>query len=155
MKYLLRTAKYFVSLFVLSTVLIALLYSVRMAAGTPVDLLNMLLYTPKGWAFLGAVALLSALYPRIGFMTAQIAGDIDSNREQIVEAFRTEGFVQIDEKEGAVTFRAASILRRLRLRFDDTITVRQNGSWIEIEGVRKVVARVEYRLEAYIKNNNE
>lgn len=155
MKYLLRTAKYFVSLFVLSAVLIALLYSVRMAAGTPSDLLYMLFCTPKGWAFLGAVALLSALYPRIGFMTAQIVGDIDGNREQIVEAFRTEGFVQIDETRGVVTFRAASIVRRFRLRFDDTITVRQNSSWIEIEGVRKVVTRVEYRLEAYIKNSNE
>ncbi|MEG1405902.1 MAG: hypothetical protein RSC34_04750 [Alistipes sp.] len=155
MKTISRIVKYFVSLCVLTSLLIALLYAVGMAAGTPADLLELLFHTTKGWIFVGAVILLSLLYPRIGFMTARVRGDINNDHAQLAEAFRTEGFKQVDDTAGVLTFRATSALRRLSLRFDDAVTVRQQGKWVEIEGARRVVALVQFRFESYIQNEHE
>ncbi|MEG1841128.1 MAG: hypothetical protein RR221_00265 [Alistipes sp.] len=148
MKTISRIVKYFLSLCVLSSLLIALLYAVGMAAGTPADLFYILLYTTKGWIFLGAVALLSILYPRIGFTTVHIRGKMSDNQPQIAEALRIEGFELVNETEGVVTFRATKTLQRIRLRFDDAITVQQEGEWIAIEGARKVVTLVKFRMES-------
>ncbi len=155
MKYLTRSVKYFISLCVLTVVLAAGLLATGMAAGSPADLWQMLLFTPRGWFLIGAIVLLSAIYPRAGYMTVGIEGDAQRHRPQIDEAFRSMGFLPAGEKDGVRFFRAESIVRRLRLRFDDRICVSQNGRWIELEGPRKVVARIEYKLKSAIRQDNE
>ena len=43
------------------------------------------------------------------------------------------------------------LLHRLLLLFEDEILVSQYGQWILIEGIRRGVARVIYRLDSYIR----
>lgn len=155
MKYLNRSVKYFISLCVLTVVLTAALYVTGTAAGSPSDLVHLLFYTPRGWFLIGAVVLLSAIYPRAGYMTVGVEGDTEQHRQQIDDAFRSMGFVPAGEKEGVRFFRAESIVRRLRFRYDDRISVRQNGRWIELEGPRKVVARMEYKLKSALRQEHE
>ena len=42
-------------------------------------------------------------------------------------------------------------LHRLLLLFEDEILVSQYGQWILVEGIRRGVARVIYRLDSYIR----
>ena len=42
-------------------------------------------------------------------------------------------------------------LRKLMLLGEDEIKVSQYGQWIQIDGIRRGVARVEYRLDSYIQ----
>lgn len=155
MKYLYRSVKYFISLCVLTVVLAGALYATGMAAGTPSDLVRLLVFTPRGWFLIGAIVVLSAIYPRAGYLTLRIEGDAERMRAKLDEALRNVGFIPAGEKEGVRYFRAAHFARRLRLRFDDRITLSQDGRWIELEGPRKVIARLEYKLKSVLRQEND
>lgn len=155
MKYLNRSVKYFLSLCVLTIVLAGALYATGMAAGSPSDMVHLLFFTPRGWFLIGAVVVLSAIYPRAGYLTTGVEGDVRKHRPQITDSFRSIGFIPDGEKDGVQFFRAESFMQRLRLRFDDRICVSQNGRWIELEGPRRVVARAEMKLKSNIRKENE
>lgn len=155
MKYFNRSVKYFISLCVLTIVLAGALFATGMAAGSPSDMVQLLFFTPRGWFLIGAVVVLSAIYPRAGYMTAGVEGDTKKHRQQIAESFRSIGFVPDGEKNGVQFFRAESYIMRLRLRFDDRICVSQNGRWIELEGPRRIIARAEVKLKSNIRKDNE
>ena len=63
MKYLTRSVKYFVSLCLLTAAIAAALLATGTAAGSTADLWRLLLFTPRGWFLIGALVLLSAVYP--------------------------------------------------------------------------------------------
>lgn len=156
MKYLTRAAKYFLSLCVLCVVLVTILYTLGMAAGTPQEMLYMLAYTPKGWIFFVALVFLSALWPRIGYTTVRIEGDLQADRPRIDEAFRAEGYqASATRDDGLLIYRATGLWRRIGLRFDDAVSVSQQGSQIEMEGARKAVVRIGTRLEKTLKQEHE
>lgn len=50
-----------------------------------------------------------------------------------------------------MTFRADGFFHRLMLLFEDRIEVSQEGTHIRLDGIRRGVARVEYRLDSYIR----
>ena len=155
MKHLTRPVKYFVSSCLQTAATAAALHATGTAAGPTADLWRLLLFTPRGWFLIGALVLLSAVYPRAGYTTVGIEGDAERHRQQIDAAFRSMGFLPAGEKDGVRFFRAESFVRRLRLRFDDRIRLSQNGRRIELEGPRKVVARMEYTLKSAILQDNE
>ena len=47
-------------------------------------------------------------------------------------------------------FRADTLLQKLMLLGEDEIRVSQYGQWIVLDGIRRGVARVQYRLDSYI-----
>ena len=51
-----------------------------------------------------------------------------------------------------MTFRAESPLRKLTLLWEDEIRVSQFGQWIEIDGIRRGVARAQLQLETFLRN---
>ena len=89
--------------------------------------------------------------PQIRFVVRKVEGDVEQNREQIVNAFKSAGFSLRGEEDGVMTFRADGPLRKLMLLGEDEIKVSQYGQWIQIDGIRRGVARVEYRLDSYIQ----
>lgn len=151
-KYFVRSLKYFCALCVLC-VLIMLL---NRLAGTSILTLKetfyVMFHTPKGMLLPVVIVVLAAVYPRIGFVTRRVEGDTEKDRQQIINAFRTAGFALRSEKEGVMIFRADSPLRKLTLLWEDEIRVSQFGQWIEIDGIRRGVARVQYQLENYLRN---
>ena len=152
MKYLIRSVKYFIALCVLYLIIMALMLLTNTSVLTPSETFSALVHSTRGQVLIVAVVLLSALYPKFGFIRRQ------ENREQILNAFVSEGFKPVRESEHEMVFRADSLFKRLTLLFEDEIRVTQTGEWITIEGIRRGVARVYYRLQSYLertRNENE
>lgn len=149
-KNLRRSAKYFVMLCVLYAAIMTVLYATGMSA-VPVDqLAYALLHTWRGAMLAGMALLLAATYPRFGFTRRTVEADADRDRDMIVNTFASAGFVLTGESEQSMTFRAGSPLRRLRLMFEDEITVTHgDGSGtIVIDGIRRVAVPAAFRIEA-------
>lgn len=152
MRYLVRAIKYFVAFCVLYVGILWL--SLRMS-GMEVsvwDSVAVTMQTTRGRLLAAAVVVLSAAYPRFGFVTRRVECMADEDAEQIESAFAVSGFRKVSQTDDGMVFRADNIVRRLTLLGEDEITVRQYGQWVEITGIRRAVARVAYRLETYMDN---
>ena len=146
MRYAVRAIKYFAAFVVLY---LAVTWLSLRASGLDVSVRDSVLATmrtPRG------LALLSAAYPKFGFITRRVEASTEEDRERIVTAFETSGFGLAAEEDGAMIFRAGNPLRRLLLLFEDEVRVEQYGQWVEITGIRRAVARAAYRLEWYMDN---
>lgn len=151
MQYFIRSLKYFVALCVLCTAIVGLMLVTGTSALTFDQTVYVMFHTSRYAMMLGAIVVLAALYPKFGFVVRKVEGDVAENREQIVNAFKAAGFTLRAEREGVMTFRAESILHKLMLLGEDEIKVSQYGQWILLDGIRRGVARVEYRLDSYIQ----
>lgn len=151
MKYFVRSLKYFCALCVLCIVLMGLMLMTGTSALSLDDTLYAMFHTDRYLMLFTAIVVLAALYPRFGFVERKVEGDVEENREQIVNAFKSAGFSLRGEEDGVMTFRADGPLRKLMLLGEDEIKVSQYGQWIQIDGIRRGVARVEYRLDSYIQ----
>ena len=146
--------KYFVAFVVLY---LAVTWLSLYASGLDVSVRDSVLatmHTPRGMALAAAVVLLSAVYPRFGFVTRRVEASTEDDREQITSAFAASGFRLAAEEDGVMIFRADNIVRRLLLLFEDEVRVSQSqyGQWVEITGIRRAAARTAYRLEWYMDN---
>ncbi len=155
-KYLIRSAKYFVALCVLLVAIMAL----NRAMGSTLTMREtfyVMFHTTRGLLLPVVVIVLALCYPRFGFIVRRVEGDTELDREQIVNAFRSAGFSLRREEEGTLFFRADGFVQKLLLLWEDEIRVSQYGQWIELDGIRRGVARVQYRLDSYLqmKRRNE
>lgn len=155
-KYLIRSAKYFVALCVLLVAIMAL----NRAMGSTLTIREtfyVMFHTTRGLLLPIVVVVLALCYPRFGFIVRRVEGDTELDREQIVNAFRSAGFSLRREEEGTLFFRADGFVQKLLLLWEDEIRVSQYGQWIELDGIRRGVARVQYRLDSYLqmKRRNE
>lgn len=146
MKYFVRALKYFAAFCVLYLAIVWL--SVMTTKGMDVSAWDYIVanfQTTRGKLLGLAVVVLSAAYPRMGFMTRRVECDMEDERDYLLQVFAAAGFTLKEESEGRMVFRADNILSRLFLLFEDEITVEQYGQWIDITGIRRGVARVLYR----------
>lgn len=104
------------------------------------------LQTTRGQLLVVAVVVLSAFYPRFGFITRRVEWDMEDERDQIIATFALAGFSLREEGDSRMVFRADNMLDRLVMLFEDEITVVQYGQWIDITGIRRGVAKVVYRM---------
>ena len=153
MKYFIRSLKYFCALCVLCVAIMWLNRLAGTAKLTFEETFFVMFHSPRGMLLPAVIVLLAAFYPKFGFIVRQVEGDVEQNREQIVNAFRSEGFSLRGEQDGEMTFRADNPLKKLSLLWEDEIKVSQYGQWIRIEGIRRGVARVQYRLDSYLEMN--
>jgi hypothetical protein len=102
--------------------------------------------TTRGKLLGVAVVVLSAIYPRMGFMTRQVECDMKEEHDYILSIFAVAGFTLKEESEGRMVFKADNILSRVVMLFEDEITVEQNGPMLDITGIRRAVAKVVYRM---------
>ena len=155
-RYLIRSVKYFVALCVLLVAIMAL----NRAMGSTLTMREtfyVMFHTTRGLLLPVVVVVLALCYPRFGFIVRRVEGDTELDREQIVNAFRSAGFSLRREEEGTLFFRADGFVQKLLLLWEDEIRVSQYGQWIELDGIRRGVARVQYRLDSYLqmKRRNE
>ncbi|WP_417016077.1 hypothetical protein [Alistipes sp.] len=151
MKYFFRSLKYFCALCVLC---VAIMYLNRLAGTARLTIgetFQVMFHTPRGMMLPAVIVLLAAFYPKFGFVTRQVEGDIAENRDQILNAFRSEGFSLRNEEQEVMTFRADNWIRKILMLGEDELKVSQYGQWIRIEGNRRGVARVQYRLDSYLE----
>ena len=150
MKYFIRSLKYFFALCVLCMALMGLMLMTGTSALSLDDTLYAMFHTDRYLMLLIAVVVLAAAYPKFGFVVRKVEGDVAENREQIINAFRSAGFSLRSEEDGELIFRADNFVKKLLLLGEDEIKVSQYGQWILLDGIRRGVARVEYRLDSYI-----
>ena len=147
MKYVIRAVKYFLAFCVLYVGVVYL--SIMTSKGMDLSVWQYIVAafaTTKGKMLGAAVLVLSALYPRMGFMTRRVECDMEQERDYLLQMFAVAGFSLKEESEGRMVFRADNILSRLVMLFEDEITVEQYGQWIDITGIRRGVAKVVYRM---------
>ena len=147
MRYLVRSAKYFAAFCVLYVAIIWI--SVKTTSSMDVSVWDYIVATfatTRGKLLGVAVVVLSALYPRMGFMTRQVQCDMKQERDFILSIFAVAGFTLKEESEGRMVFKADNILSRIVMLFEDEIVVEQNGPKLDITGIRRAVAKVIYRM---------
>lgn len=149
-KYFIRSLKYFCALCVLCAAIMFLNRIAGTARLTVTETLYVMFHTPRGMMLPVVIVLLAAFYPRFGFIVRQVEGDVKKNREQILNAFRSEGFSLRSETDGVMVFRADNWGKKLMMLGEDEIKVSQYGQEIRIAGIRRGVARVQYRLDSYL-----
>ena len=118
------------------------------------ELLQLRFAENRGKMLVVAIIVLSALYPRFGFMTSRIEEcSYERDGARIDNAMRLYGFKLIEERGDIKIYGADTILRRLMLMFEDRIEVRSIDGGIEIKGLRRSVARIAYQLQTYLHNS--
>lgn len=147
MRYLVRAVKYFAAFCVIYLAVVWLSVSTMNGYDQSVwDYVWATLQTTRGQLLVVAVVVLSAFYPRFGFITRRVEWDMEDERDQIIATFALAGFSLREEGDGRMVFRADNMLDRLVMLFEDEITVVQYGQWIDITGIRRGVAKVVYRM---------
>lgn len=140
--------------------LVGLLYLLMFVTGTArvsaEFFFRELFTTPRGILLVAALAVLSAFYPKFGYVSREAEADIVADPGMpIINAFHAAGYVMAGEVPGeSMTFRAGSFLRMLWLTFDDRVTVRTFGGGIVIEGIRKEAVHAQFRINTYIQNRS-
>lgn len=151
MKYFVRSVKYFVALCVLCAVLMVLMLVTGTSQLTAEETLYLLFHSDRFVLLAVAVVVLALSYPKFGFIVRRMEGDLVNDRTQIETAFRNEGFCLVREENGVLYFRGENFIKRLTLLFEDDVTVHQEGEELVIDGIRRGVARVVYRLGGYLQ----
>lgn len=151
--YIRRSVKFLVALFVLY---IAAMWIMSKTGATDLTAQQMavnLVRDGQSIALLCAVALWAAVYPAVSFVERRIEADTEADRERIENAFIRSGYEPAGtDAEGRLLFRKSNFFGRLRLLFEDKITVEQYGQWVVLKGIRRSVSEVEMRLNTYMQN---
>lgn len=153
--YFTRFAKYLVAFCVVYVAAMALLYFTG-TMGQPLadtffgTLELQLIGTYKGRLMMGVILLLALFYPRFGYVKRSVEASLEKHAPQIENAFRASGFELVARSEGEWRFHAAGFLQRLMMLFEDEIVVRTTDEGVILEGNRRGVARVHYRLTGYM-----
>ena len=154
-RYLRRAAKYFCLLSVIYLAVMAAMYYTGTMAQPLADTFGetlrlQLLGTLRGRMMIAAVLALALAYPRFGFFSRRVEGDVEEHRTQILNAMKACGFTLVGEEDGELLFRGDGVLKRLTLLYEDEIRISQYGQWVELSGIRRGVAKAAWRLEGYL-----
>ena len=150
-KYFIRSVKYLVALVVLYVGLMAVMHYSQHSPITFAQRWQLMFQQWNGWGMVVVSILLAATYPFFGYTKRSFEGSILTDREQLDTAARFVGLELVSASEGELLYRAKG-LRRVTMLFEDDIIVRQNGTQVEVEGLRRVAVRLAFDAERYITN---
>lgn len=151
MKYLLKSIKYFIALCILCLGVMWLNQQFGFAQLSMEETFYVMFHTTRGMLLPFVMIVAAAFYPKFGFITRRVEGDIEEHRLQILNTMKDLGFELMKEEDEVLFFRATSPLRKLIYLYEDEIKVSQYGQWIEIEGIRRGVAKIVYRLDPILE----
>ena len=147
MRYLIRAVKYFFAFCVLYVGVVWLSILTQKGMDVSVwDSISATMATERGRMLALAVVALSAAYPFFGFVKRSVKWNMATDADRLVEIFAAAGFALKEQGEGKMIFKANNILDRLVMLFEDEIVVEQQGEQITLDGIRRGVAKVIYRL---------
>lgn len=150
-RYFIRSVKYLVALVVLYVGLMAVMHYSQRSPITFAQRWQLMFEQWNGWGMVIVSILLAATYPFFGYTKRSFEGDIVADREQLDTAARFVGLELVSANGNELLYRAKG-LRRVTMLFEDDIVVRQNGTQIEVEGLRRVSVRFAFDAERYITN---
>lgn len=155
MRYLIRAIKY---LLLLSALYVALVWAMYLLGAEPqIDpwlQIEAHLRADIGKKMVVVFVILAALYPRFGFMRKRIEGyRPERDKERLQNAMALFGYKLAESHDGVDVYRAEGVVKRLTLLWEDRIEVRIEDGALEMKGIRRMVARIAYQLETYIRNS--
>ncbi len=155
MRYLIRAIKY---LLLLSALYVALVWAMYLLGAEPqIDpwlQIEAHLRADIGKKMVVVFVILAALYPRFGFMRKRIEGyRPERDKERLQNAMALFGYKLAESHDGVDVYRAEGVVKRLTLLWEDRIEVRVEDGALELKGIRRMVARIAYQLETYIRNS--
>ena len=95
---------------------------------------------------IGILMVLAFLYPRFGFTTRRLTGNLTTDREAILNTIHRNGYSVVTESSTEWVLRASSPAKKVILLWEDRLTITQQGEELEIDGIRKEVVRLIFRL---------
>ncbi len=153
-QYMIRVVKYFIYLVVIYTAILSIAEMTGYLGAQEGSVAN-ILRSERGLVALAAMAALSLLYPRFGYLKRQSKASIKGDKASIIKAFEVNGMRLKSESDSELIFCSATMLHKLRLLFEDEVSVTAlSGGGVEMSGNRRVVAYAAYRLEAYLRTPN-
>lgn len=152
-KYFVRSVKYFIALCVLYVALMALMHYSEHAPITFAQRWELLFATWRGWGMVVATILLAATYPYFGFAKRAFEGNIIADREEFAMAAEVSGLELVSATETELRYRAKG-LRRLVKLYEDEVVVYQNGTQVEVGGLRSLAVRFAFDAERFITNKH-
>lgn len=150
-RYFIRSVKYLIALVILYVGLMAVMHYSQHSPITFAQRWQLMFEQWNGWGMIIVSILLAATYPFFGYTKRSFMGDIVADREQLDTAARLVGLELVSTTNNELLYRAKG-LRRVTMLFEDDIIVRQNGTQIEVEGLRRVSVRMAFDAERYITN---
>ncbi|MDD3108385.1 MAG: hypothetical protein PHV49_04145 [Alistipes sp.] len=150
--YFIRSFKYLIWLLLLFTALFLLMLSTGTSRADVGQSLSELFLSQRGQWMLVVILILAAFYPRFGFTVRRVDAKGDAVRQTILETLASNGYSLQQESAEEMVFRASAPLKRILLLWEDQITVRLDApaQQIEIDGIRKEVVRIEFRLRSFL-----
>ena len=150
-RYFIRSVKYLVALVILYVGLMAVMHYSQHSPITFAQRWQLMFEQWNGWGMVIVSIILAATYPFFGYTKRSFDGNIVTDREQLDTAAKLVGLELVADNGYELLYRAKG-LRRLTMLFEDDIVVRQYGTQIEVEGLRRVSVRLAFDAERYITN---
>lgn len=147
MKYLIRSAKYFLKLTIILVLIIVILSMTRLIDS---DISKMFVNGYDSlWQIAILMAVFSLVYPRFGYMrrNAIVPGSFDEVLPIVMSAMERLGYERESLEGENLTFRKRGIGPRIVRSWEDRISLERMVSGFEVEGLGKDVMRVKYALE--------
>ncbi|MFR9602763.1 MAG: hypothetical protein SNG02_02700 [Rikenellaceae bacterium] len=150
MSYFKRAFKYFALLCITYFAMVYGMSFTGLMVLTPEETFMALVSSSRGIVMIVAILALSFSYPVFGFMRQEVSGDMQKHREQIMAAFAANSFKLVSEQSGEMVFGCDNFIKKITFLYEDKITVSQVGDKLVLEGIRRAVPYIIYRLEGSI-----
>ncbi|MFI3265834.1 MAG: hypothetical protein R3Y15_01620 [Rikenellaceae bacterium] len=146
-RYPIRAAKYLGWMLILFAIIFGIMSLTGTSAVQGVEGMKMMLES-KGPTLGLMIILLAGVFPLIGYTTRSINGKL--SKEQIVDVMREGGFKLSSYHDNVMVFNAVSPLKKFGMYFEDRIEVSIADGSITLDGMRKEIFKLEYRLNKLI-----
>lgn len=144
--YLRRSASYFLFVSVLFTVIYLLMVLTSTTRVEP-DQLWQFFMSNNGIIVLQFAVVISLIYPLFGFAKKSVTVRDISDMSAVDRVMEASGYVLTQDNGTIRRYRPAKALARLRMLYNDTVTIDASRNPIEISGTRTVVIVLVMRLE--------
>jgi len=148
MKYLVRSAKYFIYLLVFLVAVICALVAFKIVDS---DISKMFVNGYDSlWQIAAVAAFFALIYPRIGFTTRKaLAPGSAEETAATVKAVMSDRGYELEKDDGDnMTFRKRSPVTRAVKMWEDRISFEKTISGYEVEGLTKDLVRIVSAIEA-------
>ncbi len=145
-RYFIRATKYLVRVIFIFVVVFTLMYLTGQSAISP-DMLSEFFTSKETIIMMVVLLALVLVHPKLGYVKRSFDVDLSVNYDKVLNMFAVSGYsLECDDDEKMV-FRATGSFNRFMLLGEDAIIIDKKAFPTTIEGNRKNVVRVMYRLK--------
>lgn len=145
-RYFIRATRYLLYVIVIFVVVFSIMNLTGYSQITP-EILDIFIKSPQAMVMMLVVLALVIVHPFIAYIKRPFGVDLSANHKHVVALFDSYGYVLESESDQEMIFRTKSKVRRLLSPYEDAIIIDLKAFPTTIEGNRKTVVKVMYRLK--------